>query len=1433
MKVNKLIKIFLACALFIGNFYGAASTAYASQGDEFTIVNNGVATDIYVDANDHAGVVRVASDLQQDIYRVTGVLPNIVNDLSAASERVIILGTLGSSTVIDTLVQGGSLSNEVTTITGKWESSVRVVVENPFDDIHEALIIAGSDRRGTIYGVYDVSELIGVSPWYWWADVEPTQKDSISINTNLYYRNEPDVKYRGIFINDEWNLKEWSKSLDPDANIGPNTYEKVYELLLRLKANYLQPAMHPYSDNFTDGQDDVLNHKLADKYGIVIGSAQPMFRQNRTEWNPFAQKYQQENGYKPGFDFSIPENRPAILQYWEERVESISQYEIAWSLGMRGLGDSSMQASRCHTKEEKAELLELIIEEQRKLLRKHVLEDENGDLSDVLQVFAVYKEVLELYNAGLKESLPQDISIKWSEDNHAHIRQLPDESEQAREGGNTLYYHLSYWGAPKSYLWLSTTPLSLLCEELDKAYDNNIREAWIFNVGDIKPAELALDYVMNKSWDIDSHNKEMTEEFISSWVSDKFEDSPSDEVAEIMVKFNHLGISRRPEFLHKGIFSLENNSDEWTRRLAEYEGLFTQINDIYESGSVDEELKDAFYQLFVYPIRGAYYHNKKFYYTDKYYQGIAQGRGESTNIASLLANKAEEEEFAETYYYNNQISGGKWNKIMNPYPSKIPKANKIPSMPLVEAIGSGVGVVAEGYSVPKASQQLDFSVYTKDHRFIDVFNKGTELINWSASVSDSWIQLSTDQGTLLTDERVWVSIDYDEIPYGTSVGQIQFTEGDTTTTVVVHVSKPEELSLSDVEGYVEANGYISIECENYDYNIENNGATWEIFKDLGRNNGAIISQPHNQIDPFTSNIKDNAPYVEYTLNFMDAGVYETSIYRIPTLNKEGVRFAISLDNQEPVIIHGNNVIEGHGGNNNAWSKSVLEGIEKLKTHITVDSPGVHSLKIWMVDRSVALDKIVINTGAVEETYYAPAESYHHIANTEPSIMPVNILIDDIIDVLITKAEDILSEVNVGNSVGDYSVEAYDALELAVTEAYVAIHDELSFEEQNQIQNNLLTHIMNLLETRRMEDELKEYVVYEDFQHFTTGSEVKSLDIDRGGNASAVVEEIDNNKYIRLESNSGNIHLNWAYSKISGTIVTEFMINNQSNEWVKAPYMTPGVTCAVDNLKSIKLRNGSQWDTKNNTLSEGWHHVKLIMDTQSNTYAYYLDNELIGNNINFRNPADYMDNIIFGSSEQNADVLIDNVMVYKLKEQVNNLLIEEDFENINVGNVPDNVQIESTSNAICEVVDVDGDKVLSLQSNDGQVLVDWYVEAITLQANLEFSAQVNTQQWVQLPYLKGESQAGVCLAFDDGNKLKARDGDEWVIISEVTEGTWYNIKIFVDVENQTYDVFMDDVLIASSIDFRNNVSSINNLRIGSSEGNANVIIDNVTLEKVTN
>lgn len=603
-------------------------------------------------------VKRAISDLQTDIKTVIGTTPII------SGKGRIIVGTYGKSKTIQKLIKQGYIKEA--DLKGKWESYVLTVT----NEKEPRLVIAGSDTRGTIYGIYDISERMGVSPWYWWADV-PVNKNpdvTIKISNSYFASGEPAVRYRGIFINDEdWGLKPWaSDNYEKElGDIGPRTYARVCELLLRLKANMLAPAMHSCTGAFYSHPESKV---ICDSFGIIITTShcEPLLVNNaaESEWDS-----------KKDGEWNYKTNRETIYKKWDARLGEAAKYENIYTVAMRGVHDEGIRGNLPMS--ERVPLIEKVIKEQRYLLEKHI----SKKAPEIPQIFVPYKETMDIYENGLK--VPDDITLVWVDDNYGYMKRVANPEEQKRSGRSGIYYHLSYLGAPHDYLWLNTTPPVLMYEELRKAYENGADRYWLLNVGDIKPMELGMQTFFDMAWDINAFDFAKVYQHQAEFLARTFGHHTSQlsilssQLQIILDDYYRLAWSRKPEFMgweyqwddkaHTGLkpteFSFEHY-DEAQRRLADYQRISDEVERISSELRAESlEFATAFFELLQFPVQAACQMNRKFLMAQLNQLLAEKGRFSEANWAARQMEEAYDSINALNRRYNKQLNG-KWDGMM-------------------------------------------------------------------------------------------------------------------------------------------------------------------------------------------------------------------------------------------------------------------------------------------------------------------------------------------------------------------------------------------------------------------------------------------------------------------------------------------------------------------------------------------------------------------------------------------------------------------------------------------------------------------------------------------------------------------------------------------------------------------------------------------------
>ena len=658
-------KKWMTCALV-----ALMALTVSAQDNRFCIAKDGKATTIVVDGNDWKGVQRAVNDLSDDVRKVTGVSAPLNDKGKMINDKPsIIVGTIGKSKLIDRLIKQNKI--DVRQVKDQWESYLIDVVDGN-------LIIAGSDKRGTIYGIYDISEHIGVSPWYWWADVPVKHQDEVWYNHGRKVQPSPTVKYRGIFINDEdWGLKPWSsKNYEKElGDIGPKTYARVCELLLRLKANMLAPAMHSCTGAFYSHPESKV---VCDSFGIIVTTShcEPLLLNNaaKSEWD------QKRDG-----DWNYKTNSETILKKWNDRLGEASQYENIYTTAMRGLHDTGMRGNL--PMEERVPLIEQVFKDQRVLLKKHIGKEATG----IPQIFVPYKETMDIYENGLK--VPDDITLVWVDDNYGYMKRVSSPEEQKRSGHAGVYYHISYLGGPHDYLWLNTTPPVLMYEELKKAYDHGADRYWLLNVGDIKPMELGIQTFMDMAWDINAFDFEKVNRHQAEYITHLFPQISKlkTQISNILDNFYRLAWSRKPEFMgwerewddkeHTGLKDTEysfDNYNEAQQRLTDYQHISDEVERM--AATLPDASRPAFFELVQFPVQAAYQMNRKFLMAQLSHKQLCWGAPAQANWAARQTEAAYDSINALNRRYNEQLDG-KWRGMMTLAPGwcalyqKMPKVN--------------------------------------------------------------------------------------------------------------------------------------------------------------------------------------------------------------------------------------------------------------------------------------------------------------------------------------------------------------------------------------------------------------------------------------------------------------------------------------------------------------------------------------------------------------------------------------------------------------------------------------------------------------------------------------------------------------------------------------------------------------------------------------
>jgi Glycosyl hydrolase family 115/Gylcosyl hydrolase family 115 C-terminal domain len=845
MKLRKsclVILLLLSCII-----YGHAQQLLSATKTSFDVTT----TTIFVDANDFPVVKKTALFLQQDIEAVSGKKIAITNNLSSIKGNVILIGSGEKSKAIQQLVQQKKLSTAA--VKNKWEAFKIQTIGNK-------LIITGSDRRGTAFGVFELSRQMGVSPWYWWADVPVNKKNNIYVNTNTVITDAPKVKYRGIFINDEAPaLSNWSK--EKFGGFNHKFYEKVFELMLRLKSNYIWPAM--WGNAFYD--DDSVSIKTADEYAIVIGTShhEPLMRAH-DEWRRYGKKQK----------WNYDSTETGLKEFWKGGMQRAWNEKIV-SVGMRGDGDEPM------SRETATALLERIVKDQRKIIE----EVTNKPANQTPQLWALYKEVQDYYDKGMR--VPDDVTLLLCDDNWGNIRKLPKPDEKPRKGGYGIYYHFDYVGGPRNYKWVNTNPIPRVWEQMHLAYQHHVKDIWIVNVGDIKPMEFPISFFLDYAWNPEKIGANDLKKYTEQWALENFGANHVKEIADLLAKYGKYNGRRKPELLDANTYSF--NYNEWYNVVTDYNNLLARAEKV--NNELSPQYRDAFFQLVLHPVKACANLNEMYYNVALNKEAYAKKWVEANQYADKVKQLYEKDSLITLEYH--KLNNGKWNHMMSQ-----------------THIGYRTWQQPNRQSVPQVSYvSKDSAIEKKD------------------------IGLSDERAT--------------RIPEGVK-GNVF---------------------------YERENYDVSMEASHFSSAINTNLITWQVLPDHGRTGDAITTFPVTAPEQKPGG---NTPHLQYEIYTFSKDSAHINTYFSPSLNyfntKEGLQYAISIDDEAPQIISINK--EDKNSITGIWNKWVGENIIIKTSKHRIATAGKHTVKYWMVNSGVVLQKIVVDFGGMEPSYLGPPETIY-------------------------------------------------------------------------------------------------------------------------------------------------------------------------------------------------------------------------------------------------------------------------------------------------------------------------------------------------------------------------------------------------------------------------------------------------------------------------
>ncbi|GAA1895506.1 glycosyl hydrolase 115 family protein [Streptomyces sodiiphilus] len=994
----------------------------------FPLVAGGAAAPLVVSSEDYPGVRRAVGDLRDDTERVTGVQPVVATDKPPrGTSDIVLIGTIGHSPLIDGLVAAGKL--DVTGIAGRWETTVEQVVQHPMPGVRRAFVIAGSDQRGTIFGIYETSRQMGVSPWYWWNDVPAQRHEELYVRPGRHSQGTPAVKYRGFFINDEnpalgtWAPGYFGPGHAPGFENGFNSafYAKVFEVMLRLKANYLWPAV--WGRAFAE--DDPDNHRTAKEYGVVMGTSHeaPMMR-GIEEWNRHATPAQRDsegNITVPGSDpyggtgeWSFRRNGEAIKKYWADGITRMLEedFEGVVTLGMRGAGDVSLPDG------DGIDLMEEILASQREIL------DEltgDTDITTVPQVQTLYKEVQRYWDQGLRP--PEDVTVVFCDDNWGNMRKVPDPRLPERSGGYGLYYHFDYVGGGRNYKWVDTINLTNTWEQLHLSYAYGIDRLWVVNAGDMKAEELPLQFFLDYAWDPERRPLERLDDWLVAYAEENFGPGHARDIAAVLHTYGILQARRKPELLNRHI-SLDPDKDlstdpsavvyddeaspysltdyrEIDRVTEEWRELAEEAERI--GGELPESAQDAYFQLVLYAVKASanLYALRQAEFTNLLY--AEQGRAATNDLADATdARFADDQALSD--YYNYTLADGKWEGFQTqpkigygdverygpdaPWqqpqtPDHVALPDEVfPAVRRIElARGAEMGVAVDGSDCwwPRAQEPAvlpEFSPHqSQPEQYIDVFNRGSEPFDCTIRAAEPWVKVEGGSGRVEKELRATVRVDFARAPKGTTTVPLTVTGPDGAEVEVRAVVRNPGRLPGRFAGFVEANGYVSMKAAHCSRAVAAHGVRWGELPDIGRTGSGMTPFP---VTASSRTPGGGSPRLEYDMHLVTAGEVRVLVYlspRNPVLARAELRYAVSLDGARPQTV---DIISATGSDDTAmnkqWERNTSDNVNVTVTTHTVNRPGRHVLKLWMVDPTVVVQKIVVDTGGLRPSYLGPPES---------------------------------------------------------------------------------------------------------------------------------------------------------------------------------------------------------------------------------------------------------------------------------------------------------------------------------------------------------------------------------------------------------------------------------------------------------------------------
>lgn len=950
---------------------------------EFELVKNGICAPVLVETSEYEGVRRIAEKSAKDIELVTGVRPEIVTENAEKSAYMVLYATVGRSKLLEELDKQNKI--ELEKVCQKREVYGIQIVKEPWEGTKELLVVYGSEKRGTIYGIFTLSEYIGVSPLVFWGDAKPEHKDVLLLDDTIEcISKEPSVAYRGFFINDEWPcFGNWTFS--HYNGFTADMYDKVYELLLRLKGNYLWPAM--WSSSFAlDGPGEA-SAELADLYGVIMGNShhEPCLRASE-EWDIYRGE---DTPYGNEWNYTV--NKEGLLQYWKDGLVRSSKYENIITMGMRGERDSVMEGTT--TLKDNIDVLKDIITEQTKLIETY------GDPS-MPRLLAIYKEVERYFYGDEKtEGLCnwdglEDIILMFCEDNYGYMRTLPEPNMRSHKAGYGMYYHFDYHGSPVSYEWVNSTPLSKIWEQMTQCYEYGVQKVWIVNAGDLKGNEFPLSYFMNLAYDFEkwgSSNPDSPAQFTKEWMKTQFAgritEEQSDKLSRLITEGILLTNLRKPESLHSLVYHPVHFGE--TERILARTRKILDLLDQYK-GELPKDCQDAYYSMIEYPLRSAMNVIQMHLYAGLNEHYAKQGKKTANLYASLVTETIERDrslsqEFATCFdgkwkgmELAKHIGFCKWNEDGCKYPVRM-QVEPFDRPRLVVSRKEEETIHVKNYGTPEriVIREFLFPNNPENNRVdIEVANDGTGSLLCNIEMPEcSWLSCNWTERTIEEQEILRLSCNEEYLPVKEETVCLKITDGDTVVEVAVHGKKKETSTLPPMTFY-EKDGIVAIRADHYAEQINGEKGKWLTLRDYGKTGIGL------KAIPVTENFTlEEGPVVTYRVMVEQAGVYQLEVWSAPAnpLVKGG-RLCFGLKINEGNIKAIASVPDDYAGGepeNAAWSEGVLNQIHKTSVLITLKA-GVNEISVIAKDAGFVLEELLlIREGAtLKKSYLGPLENWH-------------------------------------------------------------------------------------------------------------------------------------------------------------------------------------------------------------------------------------------------------------------------------------------------------------------------------------------------------------------------------------------------------------------------------------------------------------------------